>query len=587
MCAPKVVCLRIHCRFSTSSGEMWTKQIRFSSLLLLVFGLAMGCNKSGSHVTPSAPRPLPNEPIISLHWAGIKHVSADPNATGFLKIWRMPETEKLKAQTLDKLALAPWRFHTTNRLTSVTNYAMLLRDNASASQLRPLLDDLVQNECYLEIREAQDDHAQLGLAVHLDPTRAAIWESSLGSVLEAATGARRVPAQTGGKPVGWHISAGGGAQISPLLKQIELTRSGDWTILGFGSGDTVFSNFVHRVRGSQTPFNGSGGSAWLLSSFDLPRANRALSWGWDLPQQWPRVSLAWNGNGQNVITKGVLTFAKPVPFQIEPWIIPTNIIHEPLHSFAAVQGIQPWLASWRWWRNLNTGTAPNQLFCWSQSGSPFLDYAAAPAADPGKIMAKLGPSLMDTFNPELATNRMGKWERRNDTDGVAWSRAPIIAPMVHSISLPSGHFLLAGLSPLALTNAPPPSGTLRELLSLQNVVYFDRELTGPRVEAWMYISQLFRIIMRRAQLAPEARALNWLKAISPSLAASATTLFKTSPTEMTFERTSSIGFTAVELHLLADWFESPEFPLSLHTVVAKYPPLPERRVPGQTPAPSR
>jgi hypothetical protein len=166
---------------------------------------------------------------------------------------------------------------------------------------------------------------------------------------------------------------------------------------------------------------------------------------------------------------------------------------------------------------------------------------------------------------------------------VAWNRAPIIAPIVHSVNVPSGRFLFGGLSPLVITNTSTPAGTLHELLTQHNVVYFDRELTGPRVEAWMYIGQLFRIIFRRAQLPPESLALNWLKAISPGLSTSATTVTKTGPTEMSFDRTSTLGLTGIELHLLADWLESAEFPIRLHTVIAKYPPLPQRR-PGSMPA---
>jgi hypothetical protein len=37
---------------------------------------------------------------------------------------------------------------------------------------------------------------------------------------------------------------------------------------------------------------------------------------------------------------------------------------------------------------------------------------------------------------------------------------------------------------------------------------------------------------------------------------------------LVFTRTSTVGFTALELHLLADWMESPQFPRGLHTLLA-------------------
>jgi hypothetical protein len=34
------------------------------------------------------------------------------------------------------------------------------------------------------------------------------------------------------------------------------------------------------------------------------------------------------------------------------------------------------------------------------------------------------------------------------------------------------------------------------------------------------------------------------------------------------ERDATVGLNAFELHLLADWLESPQFPLGLHTFLA-------------------
>jgi len=127
------------------------------------------------------------------------------------------------------------------------------------------------------------------------------------------------------------------------------------------------------------------------------------------------------------------------------------------------------------------------------------------------------------------------------------------------------------LSPVSITNTPVPSGTLRELLSKSNVVYFDREVSGPREEAWLYVSQLFRIILRRNQLPPECNTLSWLKASAPFFGNSSTTLTKTGAAELSLTRTSTTGLTALELQFLVDWLESPRFPYAFYSVVSKIP----------------
>jgi hypothetical protein len=46
---------------------------------------------------------------------------------------------------------------------------------------------------------------------------------------------------------------------------------------------------------------------------------------------------------------------------------------------------------------------------------------------------------------------------------------------------------------------------------------------------------------------------------------STTLVTQTGPAQLSFARQSTVGFTALELHLLGDWLESPDFPRGLHT----------------------
>lgn len=563
------VSLRKAAILGTSSGLMSRRYAPFCGLVCLLVALCGGCKKSAA--SQSQPPPWANEPVVTLHWSGIKHLSTDPTAAEFLKIWHLPETGKLLDQTLDKLALAPWRLSGTNPPPAVTNFAAVLRQNHSASLLRPLLEDLAHEEFYLEVRD--QNGPELALAVHLERARGGVWESNLANVLESASGTRRVPVQAPPGAQGWRITGNSGSP-SPWLRQVELSRLGDWTIVGFGSGQNhILSSLLNKITSSQGAPFGSMSKAWLQTAMDLRRASRIFSWGWDLPQDWPKITLALSGDGQNVLTRGTFDFAQPLPFQIEPWNIPTNLVHEPLHSFTAVQGVSHWLGRWSWWENMHAGTPPNQIFSWGQSGSPFLDYAAASSLEANRIMNKLGPKLMESMNPMLATNRMGKWERATNSDGVEW-HAPVIAPFVRSSFPGEGHYLVAGLSPLAITNSAPPRGTFKELLTLPNVVYYDREITGPRVEAWLYISQIFRIIFRRAQLPPEALSIAWLRAVAPLMGNSTTFVTKSGPTSLAFNRTSTLGLTGMEVHVVVDWLESQEFPARPHSLVAKLRPPP-------------
>jgi hypothetical protein len=72
----------------------------------------------------------------------------------------------------------------------------------------------------------------------------------------------------------------------------------------------------------------------------------------------------------------------------------------------------------------------------------------------------------------------------------------------------------------------------------------------------------------------------WHKSAGLKLGNSITMTTKTGPAQISFVRSSSIGLTAVELNLLADWLESPRFPVGLHSFLAPPEAVVTRPAPG-------
>ena len=104
-----------------------------------------------------------------------------------------------------------------------------------------------------------------------------------------------------------------------------------------------------------------------------------------------------------------------------------------------------------------------------------------------------------------------------------------------------------------------------------NAVYYDWEITGPRTDQWLYMGQFARLVCNKDQLPFSSPATLWLKDIAPRLGASLTVITQTGPNQLSFTRKSTIGFTGIELNLLADWLESPQFPIGLPTFLAPPP----------------
>jgi hypothetical protein len=561
------------------------KPMRLTMFAVLAAVIFCGCNKSSSRAAESAvPYALAGQTIARLHWLGKKQLAAETNSAGLMRIWNEPESARLEAQTLDKLSTAPWRLFPHVATTNT----------AAAQWLRPLLEDCVQQESYLEIRCVTNHPGELAFAIQLPAGHAALWETNLAAVLESLTGLRAEPTQDG-----WSLKK------HELPNLIELTRAGDWIVVGIGQDkNALLADFVARIQRNHSPVaatamkdriemdpvtrrlrSGPGIPApnfWLAAELDLSLVSSAFSLGWNLPDNLPKISLKTFGHDDSVYTRGELDFPKPLALTLEPWNLPTNIIHSRLGSFTAARGFAPWLASQKVWNDLQIGPPPNQFFGWASRDVPLATYFAAPVQDASNRVSRLTQSLVQKVSPWLATNHSGYLEASREFHGLRWSTIPFATPVLQS----SGDFIFAGLLPNSDLRTKLPSAMLQELSS-SNLVYYDWEITGLRMDYLFQVTQLFRLILNKQQLPSESASAAWLLANITNFGPCVTAVVQTGPEQLSFTRKSNAGFTAIELHLLADWLESPQFPRGLHSLQderrsgrSRKPPAPTQAMPS-------
>jgi hypothetical protein len=480
-------------------------------------------------------------------------MASDTNAEYVLQIADLPQSVKVGGLALDRLSALPWRL--PGSTTPVTNQASVA--------LRQLLSDVVRQECYLESRQVSNLVGELALAIRLDDEQASSWKTNLGLVAQSLFGSEPVPPPEAAGTWSWR------KQMAPNL--IEFSRVGEWGLLGLAQDhNALLADLAARIRaaGSTNPFLASTTNYWLEAEVDLPRLGTALGHTWSLPAGWPRIALSMFSDGDGVRTRGELTFAKSLGLELGPWNIPTNLVHDPLIGFTATRGITPSLSWVKPWADWKTDPELAQFFCWAQDGSPFLLYAAAPLADASNRVSQLTQYLLTNGNPWLLANSAGLFEAPSNSNGVCWKNLPYTEPFLRAENPGGGEFLFSGLFPVVLTNRPAPPPLLEQVLSRTNLVGYDWELTQPRIEGWLQAGQLFRMLLNRAQLPPGSPAVAWLKAIAPRLGNCTTAVVLVSTNQLAFSRKSSLGFTSAELHLLADWLESPRFPQGVHTFAA-------------------
>lgn len=555
--------------------------------------LVPGCKRSGSAgneaqnfrasgsntlASPSAAGPVV---IAKMHWLGKKQIAQQTNAAQLMTIWSLPLAMRLEGQTLDKLALSPWGLPqpATNSHFQITNYQALL--SGPSALLRPLLQDLVEDESYLEARGATNQPTELVLAVKLEDARAALWSTNLALILESLGGSRLSAAQTNSG--GWQIQITNRFFLAPnqASSQIQLVRAGNWTFLGLNSASNeLLGEMQGRLTKRQFPTETVSTNAWLSVDLDLERMKDLLPTEKPFGLDWPRVTMVWSGYEGNVRTRGELVFDKPLNLQLHPWQVPTNLIRGPLVSITVFQGFGSWLAVQPWVQTHQIQGLPNQLFCWALKPSPALSFWTMRMPGAGTNLERLAPQILPDINAWLTNHSRPPAEFDREHCALTWEPLPLAVPTIRAVRESDGEYLVFGMSRSApKTPEGVPAELLERLGSRTNLVYYNWEMTEARLYHWLFLGQTGRFLADYPQIPPYSATIGFLTNSASKLTAAVTEIAQVGPGQLSVARRSSLGLTSAEMQLLADWLESPTFPHGLYTFVTPKPPklVPHKR----------
>jgi hypothetical protein len=480
---------------------------------------------------------LPSPDLIAqVHFTGAEQISADTNAVAFTNLWCSTEARALRAQTLGKLSHTPYEWLKSKIPPGRGD---------GAAQLRPLLDDLLSAEWFLQIRDATNGSPEYALAIRLNADRAQLWSTNLAIVLQLWTGIPVAQDQSGN----WELKK----HQPPNL--IRFARAGDWVVFGCGQDKLpVNDELVRRILAEKRPVPAEKND-WLAADLDWPRLAR-----WfpslkavDLPEtRWQAV-----GRDGNLNLDGKLIFPQPLSLTLEKWRIPADVIHKPFISFTAARGIAPWLEKQNWAQPYEISPVPNQMFVWAMGQLPFRTFAAVPVPDGKKALQEFEQKM--SANAGWQSHLMKPVTMVMTNDQISWRGIPYISPNLRVLHEPTGDFLFAEVFPNSIRSMPLPPEFFATL-DRTNLVYYDWEITGERLTLLPQLTQLALMFTQHKQLAAQTAAARWLYRAGPTLGVTVTKVTQTAPNELTFTRQAPGGLTAIELTALANWLEATNFP---------------------------
>jgi hypothetical protein len=541
--------------------------------LLVTILAALGWSAAlGRAATDDALARMDGDTIARFHFAGTARIAADPQAASVNEIAALPETVALRNQTLDKLATTPFRLFEQKIANHNTNdYAPLIR---------PLLEDLLRVESYAELRGPTNEVPELMLAVQLDDAHAKVWQANLSTVLTAWTGIPVKDIQGEGY-TGWELRK----HHDPNL--IRCLRAGDWLLFGWGWDELKLQpGFLQRIKERKRPAE-LAKDDWLDVLMDWPgfMAHHPFTLPAPLPAKLPKMHLNVQGRKTYIRPKLTLLYPEPLGLKMEPWKIPTRIIHNPMVSFTAARGTSSYLGDVPFIKALNPGTVPNQLFIWAMSGMPYETQFAAPVSGASNYLAKIAPGLLALTHAKLTQNSVNCetiWTNNQIVIGM-----PFISPHLMATREPSGDFLYGSLfpGPRRTNSTPLPQDLMREIGSKPNLVYYDWEINHERLSQCQALQQVYLMTSDDPPMDYTKATQKWFEAIKPKLGKSqsqgncGTEVTLTGLNELTLLRNAPVAFTGFELVVLGYWLDAPGFPLH-----AEYPRPTMRHLPPKPPA---
>lgn len=558
-----------------------SQRVRASAALVLSLSIFIGAAVClvgcGKNTPPNSQLPASSSetaPILKFHWLGKQRLATEANATNFMAIWNLPESARLEAQTLDKLATAPWRLWATNVPLS----------NAPSALLRPLLDDLVQHEVYVEATGGTNQPTEYVIALRLPADRAALWETNLPAIVSSL-------GTSGGAPGAGVSGSQLPTPIAHLLSgPLRIIRTNDWTLLSLiapgpqggeaanstssqplSTNSHLLSLFTARLATNAAPYAARATNylVEILANAQVLPKLAALKVG---SAEARTVALNVFGDSANLRLRGGVDFSEDLRLTLPPWDVPTNLMQAPLIGFTALRGSARWLESLPGWQENKLGAAPDQFYFWSNKNAPWLHLFAALSPAPETQFLALKDFVLDRVNLALGMNRTGEFAWVTNEAKVVWKGVPFCSPTF----LQQSNWIVGGFSTPPPGRRPIPMEYVQQLNNTSNLLYYDWELTGEQVPSWTQIGQLMRMAFSYAQMPHTNAGLPWLNTIGTNLAYSVTTVSLEKPTRLSFARAATLGLNSIELQLLADWLESPDFPTGIHTLDAPRDYLSER-----------
>jgi hypothetical protein len=339
-----------------------------------------------------------------------------------------------------------------------------------------------------------------------------------------------------------------------------------WFLVGKGDRlNPVRDEYLGQIQAGGSPGPALKNGQWLAAMVDWPQFG-AGSLPHEIPLKPARTTVDISAKGGRFHVTAELEYPEPMRWLSKPWRLPKELVHEPLISFTAAQGVAPYMQLGDVFSKLPTDPFTEQFYCWAQREMPFESYMAWPVDNGSKIIKELGAKGPAIVNPLLQPWDHSQLEWVPGRSEISWKKTPVMGPFLQSVTEKEGDYLLAGLFPLGKNQTPAPASLWNQFEGRSDIVYYNWELTGVRLREWRLYAELMpEMLPVSGKPGPHFIDVeSWLESLEPVVGNTVTEVTRTSPEKLTVKRSAPFVFTGMELVWLSHWLTGePAGPLNM------------------------
>jgi len=464
---------------------------------------------------------------VQYHCAGVSRLADDTRLSAFHKFLTSRSTTNMENIARTRISCL------------LTNSLRLGNNPSSASLIEPLLSDVVATESAGSFGGASDDAPGFILALHLGAARGQMWQESLGKIFGG--GGDTFASQ---EFIGRRWNAGGS-------NSIWIIPAGDWLLVGRGEEfASVQIQYLKQIKAEGRPVPALEHN-WLEAELVSSRLG-----GWFRFLQPTRLSISVTTNQGNLQIGARILAAEAIPWKAEPWQIPKDLMRGQIISFTVGQNVAAFLKMNPALSHLTGNPLTNQFYFWALDQMPMLDYMAWPEANASNTFETLSTEAPVALNPWLKEFNGTEAVKIPKVNALVLRNIRLFGPVLQAVRCVDGQFLCWAGFPISPTARPAPDALLSQIQGRTNLVYYDWELTGRRLQEWQVLSKMIanRSLPPNSQASHDVLIENqWLTGLGDLPGNTVTEITRVAPNELSLTRKAPIGVTALELVLLADW----------------------------------